>query len=141
MSSTRNEKPLSRIKATPLDHLTLKTDPSKLNINGTKLNASLNGFDRILPPIVHKNDSQNIYNTINMTASYHGGPNAGRTDSATMANANDRKLSSALPIKCKETSPFNSNKLSKFCHECGGKFIVEQAKFCMDCGAKRGFLD
>ncbi|KAL9919566.1 uncharacterized protein ACN427_001469 isoform 3-T3 [Glossina fuscipes fuscipes] len=30
-----------------------------------------------------------------------------------------------------------SMKMSKFCHECGSKFIVEQAKFCMDCGVKR----
>uniref|UniRef100_A0A1A9UGY5 C2HC/C3H-type domain-containing protein n=1 Tax=Glossina austeni TaxID=7395 RepID=A0A1A9UGY5_GLOAU len=35
-------------------------------------------------------------------------------------------------------SPMSTSmKMSKFCHECGSKFIVEQAKFCMDCGVKR----
>lgn len=28
-------------------------------------------------------------------------------------------------------------KMSKFCHECGARFIVDQAKFCIDCGVKR----
>lgn len=28
-------------------------------------------------------------------------------------------------------------KLSKFCHECGAKFIVDNAKFCMECGVRR----
>ncbi|XP_065370479.1 mucin-2 isoform X1 [Calliphora vicina] len=31
----------------------------------------------------------------------------------------------------------SSMKVSKFCHECGSKFLLEQAKFCMDCGVKR----
>ncbi|XP_037953722.1 putative uncharacterized protein DDB_G0282133 isoform X2 [Teleopsis dalmanni] len=31
----------------------------------------------------------------------------------------------------------SSMKMSKFCHECGTKFIIEQAKFCMDCGVRR----
>ncbi|KAM7345644.1 uncharacterized protein ACRADG_011849 isoform 2-T4 [Cochliomyia hominivorax] len=30
-----------------------------------------------------------------------------------------------------------SMKMSKFCHECGSKFLLDQAKFCMDCGVKR----
>ncbi|EDW00672.1 GH20883 [Drosophila grimshawi] len=33
-----------------------------------------------------------------------------------------------------------SMKLSKFCHECGGKFVIEHAKFCMDCGVRRVVL-
>ncbi|XP_017124499.1 mucin-5AC isoform X7 [Drosophila elegans] len=33
-----------------------------------------------------------------------------------------------------------SMKMSKFCHECGAKFIIEHAKFCMDCGVKRVVL-
>ncbi|KNC24185.1 hypothetical protein FF38_02180 [Lucilia cuprina] len=30
----------------------------------------------------------------------------------------------------------SSMKVSKFCHECGSRFLLEQAKFCMDCGVK-----
>ncbi|TMW40808.1 hypothetical protein DOY81_014111 [Sarcophaga bullata] len=33
-----------------------------------------------------------------------------------------------------------SMKMSRFCHECGSKFLLEQAKFCMDCGVKRLIL-
>lgn len=32
-------------------------------------------------------------------------------------------------------------KMSKFCHECGTKFMVTTAKFCMDCGVKRVVLE
>lgn len=28
-------------------------------------------------------------------------------------------------------------KLSKFCHECGYKFVVATAKFCIECGVRR----
>ncbi|SPP73604.1 blast:Zinc finger C2HC domain-containing protein 1A [Drosophila guanche] len=34
----------------------------------------------------------------------------------------------------------SSTKMSKFCHECGGRFIIEHAKFCMDCGVRRMIL-
>nr|XP_041633120.1 uncharacterized protein LOC108076293 isoform X2 [Drosophila kikkawai] len=34
----------------------------------------------------------------------------------------------------------SSMKMSKFCHECGAKFIIEHAKFCMDCGVRRMVL-
>lgn len=27
--------------------------------------------------------------------------------------------------------------LSKFCHECGYKFVVPTAKFCIECGVRR----
>lgn len=84
------------------------------------------GFDRILPPIIHKNDSQNIYNTINMLSSTY--ENSDRSTS-------DRKLSSLQ--KNNENINTNSIKISKFCHECGSKFVVDQAKFCMVCGIKR----
>lgn len=40
----------------------------------------------------------------------------------------------------KTTPSPTSGKLSKFCHECGNKFIVETAKFCMECGVKRILL-
>ncbi|KAH8321922.1 hypothetical protein KR067_009823 [Drosophila pandora] len=38
------------------------------------------------------------------------------------------------------SSMSSSMKMSKFCHECGAKFIVEQAKFCMECGVRRMVL-
>lgn len=102
-----------------------KNELSKLNGKGPKLNA--NGFDRVLPPItVHKNDSQNIYNTINMTL------NQSNTNDSAMKSTMDRKSS---------LSNLGALKLSKFCHECGAKFIVDQAKFCMECGVKRANLD
>ncbi|XP_033246434.1 uncharacterized protein LOC108159466 isoform X3 [Drosophila miranda] len=34
----------------------------------------------------------------------------------------------------------SSMKMSKFCHECGGRFIIEHAKFCMECGVRRMIL-
>lgn len=133
----------------PLEHLSsspMRSDASRLSTNGTKLNATLNGFDRVLPPIttVHKNDSQNIYNTINMTSSYqhdtrinppHQYQNIG----------NDRTKSKSRTIvlgrESNANEPQKSSNLSKFCHDCGARFIVEQAKFCMDCGVKRATLD
>lgn len=128
-------KDLGRFKTAPLEHLsTIKTDSTKLSTNGTKLNASLNGFDRVLPPIiVHKNDSQNIYNTINMTSSY-------RHDIRAEPQHNDRTKLSTPRNMCKESNS-SAQKLSKFCHECGARFVVDQARFCMDCGVKRATLD
>ncbi|KAH8400867.1 hypothetical protein KR009_001513 [Drosophila setifemur] len=38
------------------------------------------------------------------------------------------------------SSMSSSMKMSKFCHECGAKFIIEHAKFCMDCGVRRMVL-
>ncbi|KAH8280542.1 hypothetical protein KR018_009485 [Drosophila ironensis] len=35
------------------------------------------------------------------------------------------------------SSMSSSMKMSKFCHECGARFIVDHAKFCMDCGVRR----
>lgn len=129
-SSARGNRIVGRSKATPLELITLKTDSNKTNTNGTKLTTSHNGFDRVLPPIVvRKNDSQNIYNTINMTSSFHDAQNINRPDSVSN-NATDRKLSSSLSMK-----------FPKFCHECGAKFILEQAKFCMECGVKRIAID
>jgi len=32
-------------------------------------------------------------------------------------------------------------KLSKFCHECGTKYPVENAKFCCECGMKRLYVE
>ncbi|XP_017838352.1 uncharacterized protein LOC108596769 isoform X3 [Drosophila busckii] len=38
------------------------------------------------------------------------------------------------------SSMTTSMKMSKFCHECGCKFVLEQAKFCTECGVKRAML-
>lgn len=40
-----------------------------------------------------------------------------------------------------QTSIGNDVRFSKFCHECGSKFIITQAKFCMECGVKRLVLE
>lgn len=147
LSTQTAEKDSSRMKVTsPLEQLAQKADANKsFHKESTKLNSPLNGFDRVLPPIiVHKNDSQNIYNTINMASSYHDGSMTSRSDSLLSTSAaNDRKLATSMSIKPNklDTHQLNAMKMSKFCHECGGKFIVEQAKFCMDCGAKRAVLD
>lgn len=37
----------------------------------------------------------------------------------------------------KEKSQSIEGKYSKFCYECGSRFIVSTAKFCTDCGVKR----
>lgn len=31
----------------------------------------------------------------------------------------------------------NNNFYSRFCHECGYKFVVPTAKFCIECGVRR----
>uniref|UniRef100_A0A182T486 Zinc-ribbon domain-containing protein n=1 Tax=Anopheles maculatus TaxID=74869 RepID=A0A182T486_9DIPT len=33
------------------------------------------------------------------------------------------------------------NPMSKFCHECGARFMVSSAKFCMSCGVRRITLE
>lgn len=148
LSTPSAEKDFNHLKVTsPHEQFAGKTDATKLfNNESTKLNSPLNGFDRVLPPIIlHKNDSQNIYNTINMTSSYHDGSMTSRSDSLlTNSAGSDRKLSTSSLVSTKpnkDAHHFNAMKLSKFCHECGAKFIVDQAKFCMDCGARRAVLD
>lgn len=151
LSTQSAEKDFNRLKVTsPHDQFAGKTDATNpFNKEPTKLNSPLNGFDRVLPPIIlHKNDSQNIYDTINMTSGYHDGSMTSRSDSlltnSAAARSSDRKLSTSSLVTAKSNKDahhFNAMKMSKFCHECGAKFIVDQAKFCMDCGAKRAVLD
>lgn len=143
LSTPTAEKDFDRLShASPHEQFTQKSDGTKfMSKESTKLNSPLNGFDRVLPPIiVHKNDSQNIYNTINMTSGYRDGSLTSRSDSLVSNHSSgDRKMSSSKPSV--DPLHFNAMKMSKFCHECGAKFIVDQAKFCMDCGAKRAMLD
>nr|XP_036231547.1 homeobox protein 5 isoform X3 [Bactrocera oleae] len=51
--------------------------------------------------------------------------------------ANKAHYSSSSSLSSTNAAMSASMKMSKFCHECGAKFLVEQAKFCMDCGVKR----
>lgn len=159
LSTPSAEKDFNRMKTvttSPHEQFAGKTDATKLfqKESTTKLNSPSNGFDRTLPPIIlHKNDSQNIYNTINMTSGYHhDGSMTSRSDSLLTNNngAGEHRKLSTTSLTSTTTKPskdvpsqhlFNAMKLSKFCHECGAKFIVDQAKFCMDCGAKRAALD
>uniref|UniRef100_A0A034VTG2 Uncharacterized protein n=1 Tax=Bactrocera dorsalis TaxID=27457 RepID=A0A034VTG2_BACDO len=53
------------------------------------------------------------------------------------AAANKGHYSSSSSLSSTNAAMSASMKMSKFCHECGAKFLVEQAKFCMDCGVKR----
>ncbi|XP_067626310.1 serine-rich adhesin for platelets isoform X2 [Eurosta solidaginis] len=46
----------------------------------------------------------------------------------------------ASGVLSRSTSIITSMKMSKFCHECGAKFLIEQAKFCMECGVRRVVL-
>lgn len=97
---------------------------------------------------MHKNDSQNIYNTINMLSNnykhFHhlesGGSSGvvGIGGGGGMSGVGEYKLSTS---KLREPLNENINILSKFCYECGAKFIYDQAKFCVECGVKRVVLD
>ncbi|XP_075170007.1 uncharacterized protein LOC142241983 isoform X8 [Haematobia irritans] len=46
-------------------------------------------------------------------------------------------MSSSTQLYGSNSTMSSSMKMSKFCHECGSKFLLDQAKFCMDCGVKR----
>lgn len=94
---------------------------------------------------MHKNDSQNIYNTINMLSNnykhFHrlesGGSSGG--NGSGVSGVGEYKLSTSS--KLRESLNENVNNLSKFCYECGAKYIYDQAKFCVECGVKRVVLD
>lgn len=123
-------KELSRMRTAPAAHSINRVASKEIiNVNDSneKHSLAMSGFDRILPPILlHKNDSQNIHNTINMT----------NFDSSLERDHPGHNLTSLISLKRRDSNS-NTNKLSKFCHECGAKFIVDHAKFCMECGIKR----
>lgn len=57
-------------------------------------------------------------------------------------NFSDQKLSSPTSfLRPTKDLSGDSSKLSRFCHECGAKFLVDHARFCMDCGVRRVALD
>ncbi|XP_033252585.1 uncharacterized protein LOC117191952 isoform X1 [Drosophila miranda] len=63
-------------------------------------------------------------------------------------NNNNNGQASLTPTKsqhsllsCNSASSLSSSmNMSKFCHECGSRFIIEHAKFCMECGVRRMIL-
>ncbi|XP_046866327.1 homeobox protein 5 isoform X2 [Drosophila willistoni] len=60
-------------------------------------------------------------------------------------NSNNNNLlptptTSQQSLASSNSSMSSSMKMSKFCHECGGKFVLEHAKFCMECGVRRVVL-
>lgn len=68
-----------------------------------------------------------------------GGSGGGGGAGLGFAGQTDYKLSTSA----KRREPLNENvsKMSKFCYECGAKYIYDQAKFCVECGVKRVVLD
>ncbi|XP_053965259.1 mucin-2 isoform X3 [Anastrepha ludens] len=56
---------------------------------------------------------------------------------AAVTATNKGQYSSSSSLSSTNAAMSASMKMSKFCHECGAKFLVEQAKFCMDCGVRR----
>lgn len=99
---------LSPIQPSPLKQVTEMPESNKI----------MN--EQILPQItLHKNNSQNIYNTMNMAMTRK-------------SYLDDHELSLGPTSFSEKTT-----KISKYCHECGAKFTVDQAKFCMECGVRR----
>lgn len=65
-------------------------------------------------------------------------PNMHPSTLAATTNTNSHSnLESSSQLYSSNSTMSTSMKMSRFCHECGNKFLVEQAKFCMDCGVKR----
>lgn len=118
------------------------------------------GFESTLPPIImHKNDSQNIYNAIHENSLHLSEISKNErsttakpttTASAIISNNNNNKYNSNKTInnelninmeKKDEAKSIIDSRMPRFCYECGAKYIVAQAKFCMECGVKRVSLD
>lgn len=121
------------------------------NADETIPKSSSSNSETSFPPIVtpHKNSSQNIYDSINLPAMK---PliNYGKTygerlihSRSTPTSAVERKQIATMKDNVTSTSnnDNNSPKMSKFCHECGAKFMVSTAKFCMECGIRRVILE
>lgn len=66
-------------------------------------------------------------------------------------SASSSSSEASMPVQNyqKDKSPIDDDynhdkkdvRMSKFCHECGSKFLISQAKFCMECGVKRLALE
>lgn len=132
--------------------------------DGTKIgrgqSTANSNTETLLPPLVthaHKNNSQNIYDSINLSSitsincasnkpSFNYNNNLNCLDKNSHSRAmpshsimGDRKLSPAATKN--STSNEVPVKMTKFCYECGAKFIVSHAKFCMECGVRRVVLE
>ncbi|XP_038113859.1 probable WRKY transcription factor protein 1 isoform X5 [Culex quinquefasciatus] len=47
----------------------------------------------------------------------------------------------AGPTATAAAAAMAASQMSKFCHECGSRFMISTAKFCMECGVRRIMLD
>lgn len=123
------------------------TNDAQTKIERTTSATTTNSTDTSLPPIVtqYKNNSQSIYD-INLNE------RIGHSFMQPQKNFIERnthlQLTPLSAVDFKQGPPTSlskdtecAQKMSKFCHECGAKFIVSSAKFCMDCGVRRVLLD
>ncbi|XP_017479333.1 PREDICTED: homeobox protein 5 isoform X1 [Rhagoletis zephyria] len=94
----------------------------------------------------HNNLVGNSNNNHNNYESSHSSPTtmtaaastaAATPDDLPASTAKGQQYSSSSSLSSTNAAMSASMKMSKFCHECGAKFLVEQAKFCMDCGVRR----
>lgn len=144
---------MSKIQTSPRTAPSSEFTPAERDLNSVSSPAPIS-LNEILPPIVlHKNDSKNIYNMINMSMSTNGNTRGRNLSSVHVPSiqttpkfSNQKVLSPissasishpANDLGSNETPP----KQLKFCHECGAKFIIDKAKFCMECGVQRIYLD
>lgn len=83
-------------------------------------------------------DSADIVQRSNETHKSEGFSSGGSENSFPPINLSRQDIKVYKSSKClrSTTSPAIGT-FSKFCHECGNKFIVETAKFCMECGIRR----
>lgn len=128
--------------------------------DGSKIIRSQSTTETLLPPLVthaHKNNSQNIYDSINLSSitSIHGGStkptfNYNNNLNSLDKNGHSRAMPSNSIAGDLKPSPAASRhslsndappKMTKFCYECGAKFVVPHAKFCMECGVRRVVLE
>ncbi|XP_011184283.2 uncharacterized protein LOC105213273 isoform X7 [Zeugodacus cucurbitae] len=105
------------------------------NNNNTTSNNN-NNYDSPLssPTTIERTARLTTNNTTNTTLPAE---DAAATPTTAANNNNKGHYSSSSSLSSTNAAMSASMKMSKFCHECGAKFLVEQAKFCMDCGVKR----
>lgn len=121
---------------------------------GRSLSTTVHTSDTMLPPLVthvHKNNSQNIYDSINLSSitAMNSGTNIGGNKYTFNTNFDkNNHLRSAPPSSnsmfgdrkhstSSSTTTDGPQPMTKFCYECGAKFLVSHAKFCMECGVRR----
>lgn len=124
------------------------------------IRSTTNNTETLLPPLVthaHKNNSQNIYDSINLSSitSMHGTTTKPTFNYNNNLNSFDKNgRSRAMPSNSiagdRKPAPAATKhsltndappKMTKFCYECGAKFVVPHAKFCMECGVRRVVLE